>query len=158
MRKIVTILSIFMFGLPVFAQAQTEKLKKVKNDTIVLIDSLPQVIELTLDIFRDSTWGKDGLNMRMTKTASKNGTIPKRYQSIDNVQVGDLICEYFNADATIIVREVMKNPLQAHQQETSFPLFIQRELNAVKLEVRRVRRDKKTEKIGSFRLKKLTDN
>lgn len=158
MRKIVTIYIIIMFGLPVLAQAQTEKLKKVKNDTIVLIDSLPQVIELTLDIFRDSTWGKDGLNMRMTKTASKNGTIPKRYQSIDKVQEGDLICEYFNADATIIVREVMKNPLQGHQQETSFPLFIQRELHAVKLEVRRVRRDKKTEKIGSFRLKKLTDN
>ena len=103
-------------------------------------------------IFPDSTWGKGGQSVRMVKTESKAGTMPRVYQSIDNVQTGDLICEYFNTDATIVVREVLKNPLQQYQQEAAFSLKIQKELNAVKLEIRRVRRDHKTEKLGSFKL------
>ena len=159
MRNFLTIFTIVLLGLPVFAQAQIEKKddKKAKKE-VALIDSLPQVLEFHLDIFRDSTWGKDGLNMRMAQNSAKNGSIPKKFQSIDKVEVGDLICEYFNADASIVVREVMKNPLQSSQQQATFSLFVQRELKAVKLEVRRVRQDRKTEKIGSFRLKKLTDS
>ena len=125
MRNFLTIFTIVLLGLPVFAQAQIEKKddKKAKKE-VVLIDSLPQVLEFHLDIFRDSTWGKDGLNMRMAKNSAKNGSIPNKFQTIDKVEVGDLICEYFNADASIVVREVMKNPLQSSQQQATFSLFV----------------------------------
>ena len=153
MKKNITIYTFAaLLSLPFLAQAQLEKTGSVKQDSTAKTDSLPQVLTFSMVIFPDSTWGKGGQSVRMVKTESKAGTMPRVYQSIDNVQTGDLICEYFNTDATIVVREVLKNPLQQYQQEAAFSLKIPKELKAVKLEIRRVRRDHKTEKLGSFKL------
>ena len=148
------ILAFLFFLTPFFAQAQIENKAKVKKDSITLVDSLPQVIEMTMVIFRDSSWGKGGLNTRMDKSDSKNGKIDKIFKplNINTVQYDDLICEFYDANASILVREIIRNPLQNNQQEANFNLKIQRELNAVKLEIRRVRLDRKTEKLGSFKL------
>jgi hypothetical protein len=145
-------LAFTVFLTPFLAQAQIED--KTKNKKEVKADSLPQVLEMTMVIFRDSTWGKGGLNTRMDTTVSKNGKIEKVFKplNINTAKYDDLICEFYDANATILVREIISNPLQNHQQEAHFSLKIQKELNAVKLEIRRVRSDKKTEKLGSFKL------
>ena len=92
--------------------------------------------------------------MRMESTSSKKGTIERVFKplNINTVKYDDLICEFYDANATIIVREIIRNPLQQYQKEAEFTLKIQKELNPIRLEVRRVKADKKTEKLGSFRL------
>jgi hypothetical protein len=135
--------------MPIVAKAQVEaKTDSVKVDT-------PKVLTLHFDIFKDSTWGKGGLNTRMTKSSEANGTLARVFQSIDKVVEGDLICEFFNNDATIIVREVIKSPIDVATQESApFSLKIQNQPRLNKVEIRRVRKDNKTEKLGSFKLNK----
>jgi hypothetical protein len=142
----------FLF-LPIVAKAQIESKTKTAQDS-VKVDTTPQVLELTFEIFRDSTWGRGGLNTRMVKTNARAGTIERVYKplNVNTVKFDDLVCEFYNADATVIVREIVKMPLLSHQEKASFSLNIQKELNAVKVEIRRVRSDLKTEKLGLFRL------
>lgn len=147
-QKLIYQLVFTLFLAPFFAQAQIEN--KVKVDSV----PKPQVLELTMVIFRDSTWGRGGLNTRMEKSNSENGKIDRVFRpfNINTAQFDDLVCEFYDANATILVREIIRNPLQTYQEEASFILKIQKELNPVKLEIRRVKADKKTEKLGSFKL------
>ncbi|MBL7818501.1 MAG: hypothetical protein JNL70_26060 [Saprospiraceae bacterium] len=156
MKKQKLIILWVLIIVPFFAKAQIENKTKGKTETVAKSDSTPkpQVLSLTMVIFWDSTWGRGGMNMRMEKTNSTEGSIPKVFSplNINSVQLNDLICEFYDANATIIVREIMRNPLHQSQDQAEFVLKIQKELNPVKLEIRRVKADKKTEKLGSFKL------